>query len=104
LSKPASTLKYEWQQKQPYNEQHYKSSSSSSEEKAKTKEKRYYIYNYATEKTNRDENEINAEKSRKVRSSSASDRKQVSKNISMVLENLLKSYENSQLPTHGEGN
>jgi hypothetical protein len=27
----------------------------------------------------------------------------VSKNISMVLENLLKSYENSQLPTHGQG-
>lgn len=27
----------------------------------------------------------------------------VSKNISLVLENLLKSYENSQLPTHNEG-
>uniref|UniRef100_A0A1B0DRB5 Gamma-aminobutyric acid receptor alpha-like n=1 Tax=Phlebotomus papatasi TaxID=29031 RepID=A0A1B0DRB5_PHLPP len=27
----------------------------------------------------------------------------VSKNISMVLENLLKSYSNSQLPTHGQG-
>ncbi|CAO1385358.1 unnamed protein product [Diamesa hyperborea] len=31
------------------------------------------------------------------------DRKQVSRNISLVLENLLKSYENSQLPTHGLG-
>nr|XP_032512144.1 uncharacterized protein LOC116766414 [Danaus plexippus plexippus] len=28
----------------------------------------------------------------------------VSKNITMVLENLLKNYENSQLPTHGKGN
>ena len=27
----------------------------------------------------------------------------VSKNISIILENLLKSYENSQLPTHGLG-
>lgn len=27
----------------------------------------------------------------------------VSKNITMVLENLLKNYENSQLPTHGKG-
>lgn len=28
----------------------------------------------------------------------------VSKNITLVLENLLKNYENSQLPTHGKGN
>lgn len=27
----------------------------------------------------------------------------VSKNITMVLENLLMNYENSQLPTHGKG-
>lgn len=27
----------------------------------------------------------------------------VSKNITLVLENLLKNYENSQLPTHGQG-
>lgn len=27
----------------------------------------------------------------------------VSKNITMVLENLLKNYENNQLPTHGKG-
>lgn len=27
----------------------------------------------------------------------------VSKNITMVLENLLKNYESSQLPTHGKG-
>lgn len=27
----------------------------------------------------------------------------VSKNITMVLENLLMNYENNQLPTHGEG-
>lgn len=27
----------------------------------------------------------------------------VSKNITLVLENLLKNYENSQLPTHGKG-
>lgn len=43
------------------------------------------------------------EKSRKTRSTSSADRKQVSRNISMVLENLLMSYENSQLPTHAEG-
>lgn len=28
----------------------------------------------------------------------------VSKNISMLLESLLQSYENSQIPTHGQGN
>jgi hypothetical protein len=28
----------------------------------------------------------------------------VSRNITMVLENLLKDYESSQLPTHGKGN
>lgn len=28
----------------------------------------------------------------------------VSKNITMVLENLLMNYENNQLPTHGKGN
>lgn len=28
----------------------------------------------------------------------------VSKNITLLLENLLKNYESSQLPTHGQGN
>lgn len=71
---------------------------------------RYYIY--SAKKISNDfpsEDEI---KSRKPRSSSSlslgskrtpDDRKTVSKNISMVLENLLMSYENSQLPTHGQG-
>lgn len=98
LSTPRSSYRTEWQQKQS-KEQHYKSPSSSDE---KTKEKRYYIYSHktvddATEEINRDD------KSRKIRSSSLWDRKQVSKNISMVLNDLLMSYENSQLPTHGEG-
>lgn len=103
LSTPSSGFyKYErhQQKKQPY-EQHY-TPPVSSEEKPKTKE-RYYIYSH-TKVSNDDAEEINqADKSRKARSSPMSDRKQVSRNISMVLENLLMSYENSQLPTHGEG-
>lgn len=39
---------------------------------------------------------------RKVKKRSAVDDK-LSKNITMILENLLKSYENSQMPTHGQG-
>lgn len=94
--------KYETQQQQPYEQLHYKPSPSSNE-KAKTKE-RYYIYSHVkavddvAEGMNHD-----GDKSRKIRSSPIMDRKQVSRNISLVLENLLMSYENSQLPTHGEG-
>ena len=94
LSSPSGFHKYEWQQKH-----HYESKSSSTD--TKTKEKRYYIYSH---KTDASAEEINRDdKSRKIRSSPLSDRKQISKNISMVLENLLMSYENSQLPTHDEG-
>lgn len=97
LSSPSGFHKYEWQQKS-----YYESKSSSTD--TKTKEKRYYIYSH---KTDASAEEINRDdKSRKIRSSPLSDhllRKQVSKNISMVLENLLMSYENSQLPTHDEG-
>ncbi|CAG9803058.1 unnamed protein product [Chironomus riparius] len=81
-------------------------------EKEKTKE-RYYIYSHIKKVDDDAETRINNqiieenagtdEKIRKARSSSSSDRKQVSRNISLVLENLLMSYENSQLPTHGEG-
>ncbi|XP_062539564.1 gamma-aminobutyric acid receptor subunit alpha-6 isoform X3 [Armigeres subalbatus] len=39
---------------------------------------------------------------RKVRKRSAAD-DMLSKNITLILENLLKSYENSQMPTHGQG-
>lgn len=39
---------------------------------------------------------------RKVKKRSAADDK-LSKNITLILENLLKSYENSQMPTHGQG-
>lgn len=69
----------------------------------KTKD-RYYIYNIRN--VNSDDEKFNHdydEKRRNIRSSTLSDRKQVSHNISMVLENLLMSYENSQLPTHGQG-
>lgn len=38
-----------------------------------------------------------------VRKSKRSINDAVSKNITLVLENLLKNYENSQLPTHGKG-
>lgn len=72
-------------------------------ENAKTKD-RYYIYSHVkTIDSNGDGESNQNEKSRKIRSSQTSNRKQVSKNISMVLENLLMSYENSQLPTHGQG-
>ncbi|XP_070491785.1 gamma-aminobutyric acid receptor subunit alpha-1 isoform X5 [Chironomus tepperi] len=82
-----------------------------STEKEKTKE-RYYIYSHSKKVDNYAETRINNQieenmeaddKIRKIRSSSSADRKQVSRNISLVLENLLMSYENSQLPTHGEG-
>lgn len=95
--------KYERQQKLPYEQIHYKPSSSS-DEKPKTKE-RYYIYSHVKAEVDDVAEGVNhdGDKSRKIRSSPLSDRKQVSRNISMVLENLLMSYENSQLPTHGEG-
>jgi hypothetical protein len=73
----------------------------------KQKTKRYYIYSHTTivNDTNIDNDELmnRDEKSRKIRSSLQPNRKQISRNISLVLENLLKSYENSQLPTHGQG-
>lgn len=103
LSTPSSgSHKYERrEQKPPLEQLHYKPSTAS-EEKPKTKE-RYYIYSHI-KSANDDADEMNrGDNSRKVRSSTLSDRKQVSRNISMVLENLLMSYENSQLPTHGEG-
>lgn len=100
LSTPSiGFYKYEPQQKLPYEQ--YKAPKSS-DEKAETKD-RYYIYsiqsinNDGAEEINRDE------KTRNIWSSTLSDRKSVSRNISMVLENLLMSYENSQLPTHGQG-
>lgn len=73
------------------------------EKEATPKQKRYYIYNkvinYSTIS--------NDTQSNRRRSRSAMDKRTtddfVSKNISLLLENLLKSYENSQLPTHGEG-
>lgn len=101
LSTPSSAFyKYEPQQKQPYEQLYY--SPSAPDEKAKTKD-RYYIYSHS--RRTDDDVDVNRDddKSRKTRSLSVSDRKQISRNISMVLENLLKSYENSQLPTHGEG-
>lgn len=75
---------------------------------------RYYIYSHTKKVDNDAEMEINNriydeesggedDKRRQIRSSTLSDRKQISRNISLVLENLLMSYENSQLPTHGEG-
>lgn len=76
-------------------------------------EKRYYIYsinqNYAdnvTDNIHQTNNIESNEHDRQRRSTPElkMDRKQVSRNISLVLENLLKSYENSQLPTHGLGN
>lgn len=101
LSTPSSSFyKYETPQQHPHEQLHYKPSSSS-DEKAKTKE-RYYIYSHVkadgAEGMNHD-----GDKSRKIRSSPLSDRKQISRNISAVLESLMSSYENSQLPTHGEG-
>lgn len=104
LSTPSSGFyKYETQQQQPNEQFHYKPSSSS-DEKPKTKE-RYYIYSHVKAEVDDVAEGVNhdGDKSRKIRSSALSDRKQVSRNISMVLENLLMSYENSQLPTHGEG-
>lgn len=86
---------------------------------AKSLKKRYYIYSHIKSpgKLNKQskpesESEMHERKARSVTASvnkrtankAAADRKMVSKNISMVLENLLKSYENSQLPTHGQGN
>lgn len=105
LSTPSNGFyKYEHQQKQTYEQLHYKpSAAASSDEKMKAKD-RYYIYSHI-KSVDDDADEINhdGDKSRKIRSSTLFDRKQVSRNISMVLENLLKSYENSQLPTHGQG-
>ncbi|KAL7030184.1 hypothetical protein ACKWTF_006564 [Chironomus riparius] len=116
----ASSDLYEQQQRQFYlhNQLHYVPSDISAPttmkptEKEKTKE-RYYIYSHIKKVDDDAETRINNqiieenagtdEKIRKARSSSSSDRKQVSRNISLVLENLLMSYENSQLPTHGEG-
>lgn len=72
---------------------------------------RYYIY--SAKKVRQDLASIKNEEDVKVRIARSSpsqgnkrtsdDRKTVSRNISMVLENLLMSYENSQLPTHGQG-
>lgn len=81
-------------------------------EKKQTQEKRYYIYSHIkhVNGTAIDDEMMHNDNSddiisRKIRSNKISDfdRKQISKNISMVLENLLMSYENSQLPTHGQG-
>lgn len=83
-------------------------------EKRKMPQKRYYIYSHTKHVNGTIDDDDESDKSeeekisRKIRSSTANkisdyDRKQVSKNISMVLENLLMSYENSQLPTHGQG-
>lgn len=94
--------KYEHRQKQSHEQLRYEPSTSP-DEKSKTKD-RYYIYNIKNVDDDAEEiNHDNGDKSRKIRSSTLSDRKQVSRNISMVLENLLMSYENSQLPTHGQG-
>lgn len=110
LSTPSSgfynkyTPQQRQQQQQTYEQLYYKPSTSA-DEKAKTKD-RYYIYSHVKSAVDDDDVEdVNhdGDKSRKIRSSTLSDRKQVSRNISMVLENLLMSYENSQLPTHGEG-
>jgi hypothetical protein len=60
------------------------------------KKERYYIYSH-TRSPLANEDEEKSEKNRKARSSTL-DRKQVSRNISLVLENLLMSYEKSQLP------
>lgn len=97
--KPASP------QKQPDERDNYKPLFST-DEKTKTKDQnRYYIYSHVKSMNvyDVDEELSRDDKSRKIRSSTLSDRKQVSRNISMVLENLLMSYENSQLPTHGQG-
>lgn len=75
-------------------------------------DKRYYIY--SIHQNNADNvvddiyqrNNVDRKEQGKQRRSTPElkmDRKQVSRNISLVLENLLKSYENSQLPTHGLG-
>lgn len=75
-------------------------------------EKRYYIYSInqnnadnVTDDIHQINNVDSKEHDRQRRSTPElkMDRKQVSRNISLVLENLLKSYENSQLPTHGLG-
>lgn len=75
-------------------------------------EKRYYIYSIhqnnadnVTDNIHQTNNVASNEQGRQRRSNPElkMDRKQVSRNISLVLENLLKSYENSQLPTHGLG-
>lgn len=60
------------------------------------KSERYYIYGHTRSPLTKDDEERN-EKNRKARSSTL-DRKQVSRNISLVLENLLMNYEKSQLP------
>jgi hypothetical protein len=73
------------------------------------KQNRYYIY--SVQKSSNDYPTDSEIKSRNPRSSptlgnnkrTTDDRKTISKNISMVLENLLQSYENSQLPTHNTG-
>lgn len=65
------------------------------------KNERYYIYSHTRKPYDTDEEEkriiSKSEKNRRERSSTL-DRKQVSRNISLVLENLLMSYEKSQLP------
>lgn len=116
---------FEWQKKLDYmnmrKSSSFDSSSSMHDGDAKPKkkdEKRYYIYSHIkhVNGTIDDDDDVmnhSSDKSderttsRKIRSSASKisdyDRKQVSKNISMVLENLLMSYENSQLPTHGQG-
>jgi hypothetical protein len=103
LSTPSSGFyKYErHQQKQAYKQLHY-TPSPAPVEKPQIKD-RYYIYSHTKSDNDGAEDRNRDDSSRKVRSSTLSDRKQVSRNISMVLENLLMSYENSQLPTHGQG-
>lgn len=86
---------------------HYLSAKPS--QTAFAKPDRYYIY--SAKKVRQDpsikDDDINIRKSRSapslINKRTSDDRKTVSRNISMVLENLLQSYENSQLPTHGQG-
>lgn len=118
----ASSSTPEWQKKRNYKDVSKKATTTMHHneqdgDRKQTQEKRYYIYSIknvnGTIDDNDDDEMIRNDKSddidkisRKTRSSnkiSDYDRKQVSKNISMVLENLLMSYENSQLPTHGQG-
>ncbi|XP_055522907.1 gamma-aminobutyric acid receptor subunit alpha-6 [Wyeomyia smithii] len=59
-------------------------------------------YVAVTHRTNNSARIFEDDAFRRVRKRSAAD-DMLSKNITMILENLLKSYENSQMPTHGQG-